>query len=107
MWLAGWKPKRQLWQTMIDNHYELLHQALLALAAEIEGMHDRYVTLARHDPYLAQAYRISADQLRRLARAVAAQALPCPPETATQLAHKAFLQAMIAAGEVDEAGDET
>lgn len=87
---------------MVETRYELLRAAVLALAVEIEAMHDRYVILARHDPYLAQSYRIAADELRRLVAAVEAKELPCDDETATDLAHQAHMKAMISAGEIED-----
>jgi len=86
----------------VETRYHLLQAAVLALATEIEAMHDRYVLLARHDPYLAQSYRITADELRRLVAAVERQELPCADSVAGQIARQAHRKAMIAAGEVEE-----
>ena len=88
----------------MSRAYELLKTAVLALAAEIEEMHGRYVQLNRHDPYLAQSYRIAADQLRRLVTAVESQEMPVETAvaeaTALAIARQSHLQAMIAAGEI-------
>ncbi len=86
---------------MVEPRYELLKTAVLALAAEMEEMHSRYVQLARHDPYLAQSYRMAADQLRRLVTAVENQDVPAETAVAAALARQAHLKAMIAAGEVE------
>ncbi len=86
---------------MVESRYDLLKTAVLALAAEIEEMHNRYVQLNRHDPYLAQSYRIATDQLRRLVTAVEKQDLPVETAVAEAIAHQARLKAMIAAGEID------
>lgn len=90
---------------MSDRRYELLQTAVLALAAEMEDLHGRYTQLARHDPYLAQSYRMAADQLRRLETAVNSQEPVAETADlraiARRLAHQVHLQAMIAAGEID------
>lgn len=90
---------------MVEPRYELLKTAVLALATEMEEMHGRYVQLNRHDPYLAQSYRIAADQLRRLVTAVEQQEMPAETAvvaaTAEALARQAHLKAMIAAGEIE------
>jgi len=85
----------------VETRYDLLRAAVLALATEIEALHDRYVILARHDPYLAQSYRIAADELRHLVTAVEAQELPCAAHAADHIAQQAHRKAMIAAGEVE------
>ena len=87
-----------------ETRYELLHAAVLALADEIEAMHERYVALRRHDPYVAHAYRVAADELRRLVTAVEEQDLPCDEATIWELAQGAHRAAMIAAGEPEEGG---
>lgn len=85
-----------------ETRYELLKTAVLALADEVEGMHERYVALRRHDPYVAHAYWVAAEELRRLVTAVGAQDLPCDEETIQELAQQAHRAAMIAAGEPEE-----
>lgn len=87
---------------MVESRYELLRTAVLALAAEMDDLHGRYTQLKRHDPYLAQSYRMAADQLRRLVTAVEQQEMPVETAVAGATARQAHLKAMIAAGEIEE-----
>lgn len=85
-----------------ETRYDLLKTAVLALSDEVEAMRRRYVALRRHDPYVAHAYRVAADEMRRLVTAVEEQDLPCDEETIRELAQTAHRAAMIAAGEPEE-----
>ncbi|RMG97267.1 MAG: hypothetical protein D6706_08890 [Chloroflexi bacterium] len=89
----------------LATRYALLKTAVLALADQIDTTYRRYIALPKHDPHLAQVYFTAADELRRLVTAVEAQSLPCLPGQAHELAHKAHMQAMIAADQIQDSLD--